>query len=118
MFDGGDHHVADVIAADAAGCCHVAHGLAVAAVEREDDAHAIAFVAADFEAIGTPAAVSLSNRDPPVMAALSAARMTLEQEIVRLHHPPEAFKVRRRRSALFSRAASQQGMSRRSAYRR
>ena len=58
MFDGGEHQIAHMIAANAAGRCDEAHGLAVAAIKREGDAHALAVIAADLEPVGTPAAVS------------------------------------------------------------
>ena len=42
VLNGGHHEVAHVLARDAAGGCHEAHGLPVAAVEGEGHAHALA----------------------------------------------------------------------------
>ena len=42
MLDCGDHQVLDVLGGDAARCCHVSYGLAVAAVERECNTYLLA----------------------------------------------------------------------------
>ncbi|ESY87215.1 hypothetical protein X738_32920 [Mesorhizobium sp. LNHC209A00] len=68
-FDGGDDEVGHVFALDALGGGDMGDGLAVAAVERESDAHLLAIVAAHLEAVGTPAQVRAVDGDPAVMAA-------------------------------------------------
>ena len=65
MLDGGHHEVAHVLARDAAGACHDAHGLPVAAVEGEGDAHALAVVAADLQAVRAPAGVARVDGNAP-----------------------------------------------------
>src|SRR4051812_34855979 len=94
MLDGGDHEVADLISSDPGRGCHEAHGLAVAAVQREGDAHALAVIAGHLEAVGTPSQVRLGDGDAAVVATLGPTSMTLEQEAVPLHYRVHAFKVR------------------------
>src|SRR3954463_8872103 len=86
MLDGGDHEVADLISSDPGRGCHEAHGFAVAAVQREGDAHAFAVIAGHLEAIGTPSQVRLGDGDAALVATLGPTRMTLEQEAVPLHY--------------------------------
>ena len=87
MLDGGHHEVAHVLARDAAGGCHEAHGLPVAAVEGEGHAHALAVVAADLQAVRAPAGVARVHGNAPFVPALFAAGVALEQEPVHLHTP-------------------------------
>src|SRR5512132_873845 len=87
MLDGGDHEIADIFALDALGGGDMAHGFTVTAVEREGDTDLLAIIAADLEAVRAPAQIRAVHRDPAVVTAFSASRMTLEQEIVQLHHP-------------------------------
>ena len=58
VLDGGDHEVTHVLGCDAACGRNVAHGFAVAAVEREGDAHLLAIVAADLQAVRAPSGVA------------------------------------------------------------
>ena len=72
--------LAHVLARDAAGGCHEAHGLPVAAVEGEGHAHALAVVAADLQAVRAPAGVARLHGNAPLVPALLAAGVALEQE--------------------------------------
>src|SRR3954465_8149027 len=94
MLDGGDHEVADLLSSDSGRGCHEAHGLAVAAVQREGDAHAFAVIAGHLEAVGPPTQVRLGNGDAAVVATLGPTGMTLEQEAVPLHYGVHALMVR------------------------
>jgi len=46
-------------------------------VEREDDPHPLAIVAADLEAVGAPAPIAFIDRNATVMAPLDTANMAL-----------------------------------------
>src|SRR5947207_5243006 len=70
--------------------------LAITAIEREGDPHAFTVVAANLKAVGAPAAVALIDGDASVMAALGAAGMAIEQEVVDLHHPVNPLVIGRR----------------------
>src|SRR3954468_9574918 len=94
MLDGGDHEVADLISSDPGRGCHEAHGFAVAAVQREGDAHAFAVIAGHLEAIGTPSQVRPGDGDAAVGATLGPTSMALEQEAVPLHYRVHALMVR------------------------
>lgn len=85
MLDGRDHEVANIFALDALGGGDMAHGLAIATVEREGDPDLVAIVASDLEAVRTPSQVRLIDADAPVMTAIAAASMPFEQQIVGLH---------------------------------
>ena len=63
-----DHQVANIGAVDAAGGANSGDRLAVAAIEREGDAHLFAIVAADLEPIRAPAGIGASDRNPSAMA--------------------------------------------------
>ena len=95
---------------DAAGYGNEAHGLAVAAVQGKGDADALAVVAADLETVGAPAAVALVHRDAAIMSAGLAACMTLQEQAVFLHHPPDPLMVGGWWSTLLRSLASQDGM--------
>src|SRR5215210_4411580 len=75
MLDGGDHEVADLISSDPGRGCHEAHGFAVAAVQREGDAHAFAIIAGHLEAVGTPSQVRLGDGDAAVVATLGPRKL-------------------------------------------
>src|SRR5262249_55806499 len=66
----------------------------VTAVEREGDPHSLAIVAADLEAIGTPAPITFIDRDAAVMPALGTTGMAIEQKAMDLHHPVSRFETR------------------------
>jgi len=101
VLDGGGHQIAHILGGYASSGGNEAHGLAIAAVEREGDAHLLAVVAADLEAVGAPAGVAGINRDAPVVAPLvSLAAVPLEQQAMYLHHPVDALGIGRRRSAI------------------
>jgi len=70
MLDGRHHQVSHVVTGDAACGGEEAHGFPVTAVECEGDPHSLAIVAADLEAIGTPAPITFIDRDATVMSAL------------------------------------------------
>jgi hypothetical protein len=107
---GRDHEVLDILALDALGGDHKAQGLAVAAVEREGDAHLLAIVAADLQAVGAPAGVAGLNRDPAIVPTLlAAAAVPLEQEAMQLHDSVDPLGVGRCAPGLF-RLAAEQGM--------
>src|SRR6185436_19548926 len=78
VFDGGHHQVAHVLARDAAGGCHEANNLPVAAVEGEGHAHALTVVAADLQAVRAPAGVARVHGNAPLVPALLAAGVALE----------------------------------------
>ena len=71
-----------------------AHGFPVTAVERKGDPHSLAIVAADLEAIGTPAPITFIDRDAAVMPAHGTAGMAIEQKAMDLHHPVDPLVVR------------------------
>ncbi len=80
MLDGGNHEVAHVLGGDAAGSGYISHRLPVAAVEGEGDADLLAIVAADLEAVRTPACIAGDDGDLAVMPAfLAASGVALEQ---------------------------------------
>lgn len=89
------HQVAHVLARDAAGGCHEADGLPVAAVEGEGHAHALAVVAADLQAVRAPAGVARVHGNAPLVPALLAAGVALEQEPMHLHDAVDPLHVRR-----------------------
>jgi hypothetical protein len=74
----------------------VAHDFPITAAEREGDMDLLAIIATDLEAVRAPAHIRAAHRDPAVVTAFGAGRMTVEQEIVELDHPMKAFVVRRR----------------------
>src|SRR4051794_38884002 len=82
------------ISSDPGRGCDEAHGFAVAAVQREGDAHAFAIIAGHLEAVGTPSQVRLGDGDAAVVATLGPTSMTLEQEAVPLHYRVHALMVR------------------------
>lgn len=95
---------------DGAGRRNEAHGLAVAAVQRDGDAHALAVLAAGLEAVRAPAGVADIGRDTAFVQALRSTKgMSREQEPVHLHHPIDTLHVRRGVAILLS-LATQQGM--------
>ena len=75
MLDGRHHQVSHVVTGDAACGGEEAHGFPVTAVECEGDPHSLAIVAADLEAIGTPAPITFIDRDATVMPALGTTGM-------------------------------------------
>jgi hypothetical protein len=70
--DALDHQVADVAAIDPGGFRHPGDRRAVAAIERERDAHPVAVVAADLKAVGAPTLVEPINGNAAVMSLLLA----------------------------------------------
>ena len=79
MFDAEHHEVTNVLGADPGGCCDIAHGFTVTAVESEGDADLLAVVTGDLQPVRTPARVADVDRDPAIMPALLvAASGTLE----------------------------------------
>src|SRR4051812_45034701 len=72
-----------------------AHGLPIAAVEGEGHAHALAVVAADLQAVRAPAGVARVHGDAPLVPALLAAGVALEQEPMHLHDAVDPLHVRR-----------------------
>src|SRR6185437_11635503 len=109
-LDAFDHQVANVGAVDAAGCRHPGDRLAVAAVQREGDAHLLAVVAADLEPVRAPARIGAVDRDaalvPPFLAAPGVA---VEQKTVRFHDPVDPLDVHRR-ATLFAALTPEQRM--------
>jgi hypothetical protein len=95
MLDGRHHQVPHVVTGDAACGGQEAHGFPVTAVEREGDPHSLAIVAADLEAIGTPAPITFIDRDAAVMPALGTTGMAIEQKAMDLHHPVDPLVIRR-----------------------
>lgn len=110
MLDGSDDEVLHVLTGDAAGCGNEAHGLAIAAVQGKGDADALAVVAADLEPIGAPAAIAFVHRDAAIMSARLTGCMTLQEQAVLLHHPPDPFVVGGWEAVLLRSLASQDGM--------
>ena len=86
------------------------HGLPVAAVEGEGHAHALAVVAADLQAVRAPAGVARVHGNAPLVPALFATGVALEQEPVHLHDPVDPLHVRRG-PALPLGLATQEGMN-------
>jgi hypothetical protein len=80
LLDGRHHQVSHVVTRDAACGGEEAHGFPVTAVECEGDPHSLAIVAADLEAIGTPAPITFIDRDATVMPALGTTGMAIEQK--------------------------------------
>ncbi len=111
LLDGSDDEVLHVFTGDAAGRSNETHGFAVAAVQRKGDADALAIVATDLETVGAPAAVAFVHRDAAIMSAGLTARMTLQEQAVLLHHPPDPFMVRGWCPSLLRSLASQDGMN-------
>src|SRR5208283_303549 len=73
---------------DAFGRRDMAHGLAVAAVEREGDAHLFGIVASDLEAVRAPAQVRSLDGDLAIVPAfVTAAGMSWKQKPMDTHHP-------------------------------
>jgi hypothetical protein len=95
MLDGRHHQVPHVVTRDAACGSEEAHGFPVTAVEREGDPHSLAIVAADLEAIGTPAPITLIDRDAAIMPALGTTGMAIEQKAIDLHHSVNPLVIRR-----------------------
>jgi hypothetical protein len=62
---------------------HIAHGLTIAAVERDGDPHPLAVLSADFESIRAPAQIGPVHGDPTLVTALDPTRMPLGREAVR-----------------------------------
>src|SRR5262249_31381300 len=54
----------------------------------------LAIVAADLEAIGTPAPITFIDRDAAVMPAHGTTGMAIEQKAMDLHHPVDPLVVR------------------------
>jgi hypothetical protein len=109
-LDALDHQIANVGTVDAAGGRHPGDRLAVAAVEREGDAHLLAIVAADLEPVRAPAGVGAVDRNAAVMLPLLAGSgMALEQQPVHLHDPVDPLHVDRR-AAFFAALTPQQRM--------
>jgi Cytochrome C and Quinol oxidase polypeptide I len=72
----------------------MAHGLAVAAVEREGDADFLSIVAGDLEAVRTPAQVRPLDGDPAIVAALFApAGMPMKKKAMNAHDAVNALSV-------------------------
>src|SRR3954464_14534055 len=93
-LDAFDHQVADVGAVDAAGRRHPGDRLAVAAIQREGDAHLLAVVAADLEPVRAPSRIGAVDRDPAIVPPfLTVAGMAVEQKTVRLHDPVDPLDV-------------------------
>jgi hypothetical protein len=91
LLDGGHHQVLDVLGGDAASGRHMPHRLAIAAVDRERDAHLLAVVAHDLERVGA-AGVALVDRDPTIVAPfLPLLTAALEEQPVHLHDAVDAF---------------------------
>ena len=65
LLDSRDHQIANILALDARRCRNIAHGLAVAAVERKGDANTFGIVAGKFKTIGTPAEMDCSTAMRP-----------------------------------------------------
>ena len=88
-LDAFDHQVADIAAVDAGARGDPGEDrLAVAAVERERNAHPLGVIAADLEPIRASARVRPIDGDAAVMPPLHAiAGMTLRQRTVRFHDP-------------------------------
>lgn len=63
LLDGFQHHIADVVATVAVWAGHPTDGLAVAAVQGEGHAQFFTVLAAELEAIRTPAGVTRVHRD-------------------------------------------------------
>lgn len=72
---GGQHHIVTCVALCGG---HLAHRLAVAAIQRKCRAHSLAAVAAELEAVRTPALVAGIPRDPPIMSALPPNEAALD----------------------------------------
>jgi hypothetical protein len=85
-LDALDHQVADVAAVDAAGRRHPEDRLAIAAVEREGDAHPLAVVAADLKPVGAPAAIRPVERLDMTLAEV-LKRQPIQWHGVRLNAP-------------------------------
>ena len=68
---------------------------AIAAIQREGDADALAVVATDLEAIGAPASIALIDCDAAVMPPLDTASMAIEQQAMDLHRPVDPLVIGR-----------------------
>lgn len=80
-FDRYRHEVANILAFDTLGRGDEAVRLAVAAVECEGDADLLAIVAAELEAVRTPAQVGLIDGDAAVVTLrLETAGMALQEQ--------------------------------------
>src|SRR3954447_10159942 len=86
---------------------HEAHGLPVAAVEGEGHAHALAVVAADLQAVRAPAGVARVHGNAPLVPALLAAGVALEQEPMHLHDAVDPLHVRSGTTLPFGLAAQE-----------
>src|SRR4051812_25684511 len=89
-LDAFDHQVADVGAVDAAGRRPPGDRLAVAAIQREGDAHLLAVVAADLEPVRAPSRIGAVDRDPAIVPPfLTVAGMAVGEDDLRLHYPAD-----------------------------
>ena len=89
LFDSGQHHVSNPVAAVSARARHPSHGFPVAAIERESHAQRFAIVAAEFETVGAPARVAVVDRDTAVMPTLDAREhpLAFQRQGVVTHDP-------------------------------
>jgi hypothetical protein len=96
MLDRVHHQVPNMVAADPTGGGYEAHGLAITAIEGEGNSDTLAIIAADLKSIGAPAAVSLIDGDPSVMAPFLTSGVALQEQPVVTHDTPDPFVVWRR----------------------
>ena len=88
-----------------------AHGFAITAVEGKSDAHTLAVVAADLEAIRAPAVVTFGRGDTAVLLPLLATGVTLEQQPVLAHDPVDPLVVGRCQPTMLLGLAPQDGVN-------
>ena len=108
MFDRGHHQIAHIVGGYSSGRGDIAHHLPIATVECEGDTDLFAIVAADLEAIGTPACIAGGDSNAAVMTPFrTATRLTLEQQAMQLHDAVDSFWIGRCASVCFRFAARQ-----------
>jgi hypothetical protein len=97
MLDSRQHDIAHHIAAVTAGRRGPAHGLAIAAIERERHPQRLAVVATKLEAVRAPSLVASGYRHLAVMPTLNARPRgpPVKQQIVHAHHAINAFGIHR-----------------------
>ena len=93
LFDGDDHEIAHVISLDALGGGDMAHGLAVAAIEREGDTDFLRIVAGDLKTVGAPAQVRYRHSDRAIVPPLTASGMPMKKQTVDAHDAINALTI-------------------------
>ena len=71
----------------------MAHGLAVAAIEREGDTDFLRIVAGDLKTVGAPAQVRSRHSDRAIVPPLAASGMPMKKQTVDAHDAINAFTI-------------------------